>query len=87
MRRYWSVILLAARGVTGKLLVLFAILTAVEAALVAGMGLGAEFLCFMLDSNLSLAFRGAILVLAAICCLWGSDLRAAGVSIRWDGCR
>lgn len=75
MRRYWSVILLAARGVTGKLLVLFAILTAVEAALVAGMGLGAEFLRFMLDSNLSLAFRGAILVLAAICCLWGSDLR------------
>lgn len=76
MRRYWSVILLAARGVTGKLLALLAALAAAEAALVAGLGLRAEFLAHMLDfSHLSLAFRGAILVLAVICCLWGSDLR------------
>ena len=76
MRRYWSVILLAARGVTGKLLALLAVLAVAEAALVAGLGLRAEFLAHMLDlSHLSLAFRGAILVLAVICCLWGSDLR------------
>ena len=76
MRRYWSVILLAARGITGKLLALFAALAVVEAALAAGMGQEEAYLRFALDSShLSLAFRGAILILAAICCLWGSDLR------------
>lgn len=79
MRRYWSVILLGARGVTGKLLALLAALAAVEAALVAGLGLNAAFLAHMLNfSHLSIAFRGAILALTVICCLWGSDLGGGG---------
>lgn len=76
MRRYWSVILLGARGVTGKLLALLAVLTAAEAALVAVVGLHTSFLVHMLDSShMTLAFRIALAALAVICCLWGSDIR------------
>lgn len=76
MRRYWSVILLGARGVTGKLLALLAVLAAAEAALVAAVGLHTSFLVHMLDSShLSLAFGIALATLAVICCLWGSDIR------------
>lgn len=79
MRRYWSVILLGARGVTGKLLALLAVLTAAEAALVAVVGLHTSFLVHMLDSShMTLAFRIALAALAVICCLWGSDLRGGG---------
>ena len=76
MRRYWSVILLSARGVGGKLLALLAGLTAVEAALVGGLGLQWGILHLVLDSShLLLVFRAALVILAAICCLWGSDVR------------
>lgn len=79
MRRYWSVILLGARGVAGKLLALLAVLTAAEAALVAVVGLHTSFLVHMLDSShMTLAFRIALAALAVICCLWGSDLRGGG---------
>lgn len=76
MRRYWSVILLGARGVVGKLLLLLLALTAAEAALVAVFAGYTVILPHILNfSHLSLAFRAALAALAAICCLWGSDIR------------
>ena len=46
MRRYWSVMLLGARGVCGKLLALLAVLAASEAVLVALRGLPAAWSLF-----------------------------------------
>ncbi|MCI6055307.1 hypothetical protein [Dysosmobacter sp.] len=83
MRRYWSVMLLGARGVCGKLLALLAVLAASEAVLVALRGLPAACLSNLLQGScLSYAFRAALLALAVICCLWGSDL-LGGVRCRY----
>ena len=66
MRRYWSVILLGARGVVGKLLLLLLALTAAEAALVAVFAGYTVILPHILNfSHLSLAFRAASLARAA----------------------
>lgn len=77
MRRYWSVILLGARGVTGKLLALLAALAAAEAALLlATGGLSGMIPAVAMEvGHLAIAFRAALLILAAVCCLWGSDIR------------
>lgn len=76
MRRYWSVFLLGTRGVAGKLAALLAILAAAEAGMIAVWGLNEPYLSRMLDSShVTLVFRIALAVLAAICCLWGSDIR------------
>lgn len=77
MRRYWSVILLGTRGVTGKLLALLAALAAAEAALLLATGglSGMMPAVAMEVSHLVIAFRAALLILAAVCCLWGSDIR------------
>ena len=79
MRRYWSVILLGARGVGGKLLALLAVLAAVETGLMAALAYRTSNLDHLLDViHLSLVFRAALVVLTVICCLWGSDLRGGG---------
>ena len=66
MRRYWSVMLLGARGVCGKLLALLAVLAASEAVLVALRGLPAACLSNLLQGScLSYAFRAAL--------LWGAS--------------
>lgn len=77
MRRYWSVILLGTRGVTGKLLALLAALAAAEAALLLATGgfSGMMPAVAMEGGHLAIAFRAALLILAAVCCLWGSDIR------------
>lgn len=75
MRRHGSVLLLAVRGITGKLLVLLAALAAVE-TLLFFLTLPEQSLELILEnSHISMAFRAALLALAAICCLQGSGLR------------
>lgn len=76
MRRHGSVLLLAVRGITGKLLLLLAALAAVEAGLLAwtmARGYG-NLENILKGSRVSLAFAGAMLALTAVCCLHGSDL-------------
>lgn len=82
MRKYGSVWMAAARGIAGPLALILLVMAATEGALLwsAYPDYEATGLCFLLsDRPLVWLFRGALILLTAVCCLHGSGLGGSAV--------